>query len=259
MISDGLKGKTALVTGGADGLGSACARTLAASGTNIVLADLNIDKARKLAVEIASEFSVKATALPVNLHQWDSVKAMCLEAIDKVGTIDILIDSGASNPKYAAFAHEIDPASFEDIFRIYCWARLYPIYGMLEHMKSNNYGKIVVLTSDAARTPTPKEAYVGGCAATLVVAGKVFSKEWARWGIRVNTICLTMVKDSYAANAAMEDPGRAKLFQKAFDRAVLGPCEPQDIANAVLFFAAPESDKITGGVHSVNGGLSFPG
>lgn len=59
--------------------------------------------------------------------------------------------------------------------------------------------------------------------------------------------------------ATMADPERAKLFQKTFDRAKFGVPEPIDVAEAATYFCSPESDKITGSVFSINGGLSFPG
>lgn len=259
MVSD-LKNKTAFITGGADSLGRECAFHLAKSGANIVVADLNVEKAQEVADEIMETYHVKAWAQKINLWDWASCKEACDEAIEKAGKIEILIASGATTPKYAKFAHEFDPAEdFEGVFRTQMWSRLYPVYGLLEHMKENNYGKIVVITSDSGRTPTPKEAYVGACAAGLIVANKVFAKEWARWGIRINTMCLTIINNSSAMKVTMADPERAKLFQKTFDRAKFGVPEPIDVAEAALYFASPESDKITGSVFSVNGGLSFPG
>lgn len=259
MITD-LKGKTALVTGGADSLGRECAFHLAESGANVVIADLNEEKAEEAAAKIRETYGVKAFSQKINLWDWDSCKAACDEAIAKAGKIDILIASGATTPKYAKFAHEFDPAEdFEGVFRTQMWSRLYPVYGLLEHMKENNYGKIVIITSDSGRTPTPKEAYVGACAAGLIVADKVFAKEWARWGIRINTLCLTIINNSSAMRETMSDPERAKLFQKTFDRAKFGVPEPVDVAEAAVYFASPESDKITGSVFSINGGLSFPG
>lgn len=255
-----LKGKTAMVTGAADSLGKECAYKLAECGANIILADLNEEKAAKAAQEIQEKYGVKAWAQKIDLWNWEACKQACNEAIEKAGKIEILICSGATTPQYAKFAHEYDPAvDFEGVYRTQMWARLYPVYALLDHMKENRYGKIVTITSDSGRTPTPKEAYIGACAAGLIVANKVFAKEWARWGIRINTMCLTIINNSSAMLETMADPERAKLFQKTFDRAKFGVPEPIDVAEAALYFASPESDKITGSVFSVNGGLSFPG
>lgn len=255
-----LKGKTALVTGGADSLGKECAFNLARSGADIIIADLNEEKGAETAREISESFGVIAIAVKIDLWNWDTTKAACDLAIEKMKKIDILVASGATTPQYAKFAHEFDPAvDFEGVFRTQMWSRLYPIYALLDHMRENHYGKIVVITSDAGRTPTPRESYVGACAAALINADKVFAKEWARWGIRINTICLTVINNSLAMRETMADPERAKLFQKTFDRAKFGVPEPSDVAESVLYFASPESDKITGSVFSINGGLSFPG
>lgn len=259
MITN-LKGKSAFITGGADSLGRECAHSLAKSGANVILADLNEEKAQEEADAIRKEYGVQAYAQKINLWDWESCKLACDEAVKKAGKIELLVASGATTPKYAKFAHEFDPAEdFEGVFRTQMWSRLYPIYGLFEHMKENNYGKIVVITSDSGRTPTPREAYVGACAAGLICTGKVFAKEWARWGIRINTLCLTIINNSAAMKNTMADPERAKLFQKTFDRAKFGVPEPIDVAESALYFCSPESDKITGSVFSINGGLSFPG
>jgi len=184
---------------------------------------------------------------------------MCQEAIEKIGKIDILICSGGAGGKWARFMHEFNPGEdFEPVFRTRMWSRLFPIYGLFEHMKENNYGKIIVMTSDAGRTPTPREGFIGACASGLITMGKVMAKEWARYGIRINTLCLTIIKNSAAMRNAMESAG-AHIFSKTFERAALGVPEPIDVAEAALYFSSPESDKVTGSVFSINGGLSFPG
>lgn len=258
MITN-VKGKTALVTGAGSGIGRECALNLAKSGANVVVTDLNVEAAQQVADEIKA-LGVNSLALKVDLYHYDSVKEMAEEAVKKMGKIELLIACGATTPKYAKFSHEFDPnVDFEGVFRTQMWARLHPIYALFENMKEAGYGKIVVITSDSGRTPTPKEAFVGACAAGLITTGKVMAKEWARYGIRINTLCLTIIANSPAMRETMADPERAKLFQKTFDRAAFGVPEPIDVAEAALYFCSPETDKITGSVFSINGGLSFPG
>jgi len=254
-----LTGRTALITGAADGIGKECAYKLAESGANIVIADLNLDLGRETTDELSRKTGVKAIALKVDLWNYDSVTAMCEEATRLSGPIELLVVSGATTVQYAKFTHEYDPASdFEGVFRTQMWSRLYPIYALHESMKKAGYGKIVVITSDAGRTPTPREAFIGACASALITTGKVMAMEWARYGIRINTVCLTIINDSPAMKAVMDTDAK-HVFAKTFERAKLGVPNPEDAANAVLFFCSPETDKITGSVFSVNGGLSYPG
>ena len=251
-----LNGKTAIVTGAADGIGKECALHLAASGADIVVADLNLELAQCVA-ETIKGMGRKAIALRVDLWDYDSVKEMTDKAIAEMGKIELLVASGATTTKYAKFVHQYDPKKdFEGVFRTQQWSRLYPIFAVFEHMKGLGYGKIVVITSDAGRTPTPREAFVGACAAGLIVVDKVMAMEWARHGIRVNTLCLTIINNSPAMKSVMATEAE-HIFKKTFERARFGVPEMIDVAEAALYFCSPETDKITGSVFSINGGLSF--
>jgi len=252
-----LDGRVALVTGGADGLGKASALNLAKSGADIVIADKNRDAAMKVVSEIRA-IGRRASVQECDLWDYDSVKGMVDRSIAEMGKVDILIASGATTVKYAKFFNELDPHDYGGCLNTQQWARLYVVRALLDHMKAQNYGKIVIITSDAGRTPTPRESLIGCAAAGLLIMTKALAQEFARWQIRVNALCLTVIQNSPAFDAVMATEAR-HVFQKALERAQLGLPGPEDVAEAALYFASPESDKITGQILSINGGLSFPG
>jgi 3-oxoacyl-[acyl-carrier protein] reductase len=138
------------------------------------------------------------------------------------------------------------------------FSRLYIIHALLDQMRKQAYGKIVIVTTDAGRVPTPRETMIGSAAAGLVMATKVMAGEFARWQIRVNCLSMTLIKDTPALKEVMASEAR-HVFQKAIDRARLGIPTAEEVAEAALFLASPQSDKITGQILSINGGLSFPG
>lgn len=258
MITN-LKGKTALITGAADGIGKGIAMQLASCGANVVITDLNLEKAQAVADEIKAASDVKTTAVKMDLFDYDAVVEATNKAIDEMGKIEILVCCGAAAVKYAKPANKFDPkVDFDGNQKVHVWARLYPIYALHNHMRENGYGKVVVITSDAGRTPTPKEAFVGGAASMLITIGKVMGKENARYGIRHNTVCLTLIENTPAQNQ-VESSAAANIFAKVRERAVLGIPQVEDVTEIVTYFASPESDRITGSVFSVNGALSFPG
>jgi len=259
VITD-LKGKTALVTGAAAGIGEAIAKKLATCGANVVVTDYNVEGAKKVAAEIQAESGVKAIGLKMDLCDYDEVVKSTNEAISQMGKIEILVACGAANAHYAKPAYTFDPkVDFEASQKVHVWARLYPVYALHEHMKENGYGKIVVITSDAGRTPTPKEAFIGGAASMLITIGKVMGKENARYGIRHNTVCLTLIENTPAQKQVEEETGAANIFAKVRQRASFGIPQIEDVSETVTYFVSPESDKITGSVFSINGALSFPG
>jgi len=257
MIAE-LGGRVALVMGGAAGIGKAIAMKLACCGADVIVADKNIKDAMEVASEIKG-MDRRAIALECDLMSYKSVKAMTDRAAANMGKIDICIASGGTSAKHAKFFHEMDPSTdFEECMRIQQYPRLYTVHAVLDQMKKQNYGKILMITTDAGRVPTPRESLIGSAAAGLVLATKVMANEFKRWNIRVNLLCMTLVADTPALKDVMNSPAR-HVFEKVYDRVPWGIPNAEDIAEAALFFAAPETDRITGQIMSINSGLSFPG
>ena len=256
MLSQ-LEGRVAVVTGGSQGIGRATALTLAKSGADVVIADRDHDTAMQVASEIEA-MGRRALFESCDLWDYDSVKQMVDRAIAQMGKVDIMVASGATTVKYAKFFRDIDPSEYSGCLQTQQWCRLYCIRAVLDHMIERDYGKIIIITTDAGRVATPRETLVGAAGAGLVLMTKALAQEFSRWHIRVNAICLTVVQDTPAYEAVMATEAR-HIFQKATDRAPFGIPSSQDVAEAVLFMASPESDRITGQILSVNGGLSFPG
>lgn len=252
-----LEGRVALVTGGTSGVGKATAFKLAESGADVVISGRNHEAGMKIVSEIKA-MGRRATFQECELSNYDSVKEMADRAVAEMGKVDILIANGGATVQYAKFFHDLDPNDYDGCMNTQQSARLYPIRALLDQMREQNYGKIVIVTSDAGRIATPRESLIGAAAAGLVMMNKALANEFARWQIRVNALCLTLIQDTPAFEAVMNTEA-SHVFQKAIDRAKLGLPTPEDVAEAALFLASPESDRITGQTISINGGLSFAG
>ena len=253
-----LEGKIALVTGATRGVGKACALKLAENGADIIIAARNVEAANKVISEIEA-MGRRAIFLEVNLWEYASVKAMAERAVKEMGRVDILIANGASTVQYGKFFHQMDPEKdYMDCTNTQQFSRFYSIRALLDHMREQDYGKIVIITTDAGRVATPRESLIGSAAAGLVLATKVLANEFSRWKIRVNCLSMTLIQDTPALKEVMASEAR-HVFEKALDRAPLGIPTPEEVAEAALFLASPVSDRITGQILSINGGLSFPG
>lgn len=256
MITN-LKGRIALVTGGADGVGKATALKMAQSGADIIIADKNVEASLKVAAEIEA-MGRRASVQECDLWDYDSVKAMTDRAVADMGKVDILVASGATTVKYARFFRDLDPHDYVGCLNTQQFSRLYPIRALLDHMIEQNYGKIIIVTSDAGRTATPRESMIGSAAAGLIQMTKTLAQEFARWNIRVYALCLTVIAGTPAFDAVMATEAH-HVFQKAVEKARFGIPSGDDVAEVASFLASPETDKLTGTIISVNGGLSFPG
>ncbi len=258
MLISNLAGKSALVVGGAAGIGKAIAVKLGQCGADVVVADLNVDGATQVATEIQA-LGRRSIALKCDLMDYNSVKEMTDRAASEMGKIDICIASGGTSAKHAKFFHETDPlVDFAECMKIQQYPRLYIVRAVVDHMKKQNYGKILMITTDAGRVPTPRESLIGAAAAGLVLATKVMANEFLRWNIRINLLCMTLVADTPALRDVMNSPAK-HVFEKVYKRVPWGIPTAEDIAEAALFFSSPETDKITGQILSINSGLSYPG
>ncbi len=255
-----LTGKAALVTGSTKGIGKTIALTLARNGADIVLNGRNQDHALNVLEDIRG-MGRQASFEQADIWNYEEVRRMVDGAIRKMGKIDILVASGAGGGAPPEFFNKIDPELYLDVVRSHWLSRLYCVRAVMDHMIERQSGKIIIITTDAGRTPTPRESLIGGAAAALVLMTKVIAQETARWQIRINTICTTVTKDTPGYDYAMADPTSHiyRIFKKAEERMPFGMNRPDDIAQLALFLASEDSNQITGQIFSVSGGLSFPG
>ncbi|MBI4308249.1 MAG: SDR family oxidoreductase [Chloroflexi bacterium] len=260
-----LLGRVAIVTGGSEGIGRAIALRMAESGADVVIGTRNAEKAAPVVQQIRA-MGRKALHVPVDIESYPSAVQMVQTAIREFGKVDIMVANGAPHVREARARpfHEIDPANYEAYFRSRLFGRLYCVRAALDHMRERQYGKIVSVTTDAGRYPTPSESLIGAAASGLIMATKTLAREFSRWRIRINAVATTLTADTpgYDRFAKIRESNEviAKAFKKIEERIPLGRMNlPDDIAHAVVYLASPESDQITGMTLSVNGGISFPG
>ena len=255
-----LSNKVALVAGSTYGIGQAIAIKFAQNGADVVINGRNPESAKETLKEIES-LGRRVIFEKADVTDYQQVQQMVDNTLAKLGKIDILVCSGGIGAGFEIGPHffrQTDPGTYWGFVQSQWFSRLYCIKAVLEHMIERNKGKIVLITTDAGRWPTPAESLPGGVGAAIVMTTKVLAKEFTRWGIRINTISTTVTRDTPAMKRVLGEWSAAKVFQQALDKQPF-PLLAKDIAEAALFFASDDSDAITGQTLSVNGGLSFPG
>jgi len=254
-----LAGKVALVCGSTSGIGRTIAEKFARRGADVVVHGRNPEAGEEV-VRTIEGCGRKSLFLKADLSVFGETRGMVEEILERWGRIDILVGNGAAEFPPPRFFHETEPELFAEYMKMHMFTRLYPVKAVLGHMKERQRGKIILLTSDGGRIPTPGEALIGAAAAGLVMATKVMAKEFSRWNIRVNAIGLTVTADTpmYVRTTRLEG-SLGKMFRMAAENTPFWPITAEDIAEVALFLAGGGSDRITGQTISVNGGLSFPG
>jgi 3-oxoacyl-[acyl-carrier protein] reductase len=243
-----LAGKTAIVTGGASGFGAGIARKFAAEGAQVMLADLNIDMANELAVELGE--NVKT--VQANVAQDSSVANMVAATLKAFGKIDILINN-AGTTHLPAPMEDVTEDDFDTVFAVNCKSVYLTAKHIVPLMKAQGSGAILNVASTAGVSPRPRLNWYNASKGWMNNATKGMAVELAPEGVRVN-----------ALNPVAGDTPMLKLFMgedtpemraKFLSTIPLGRFStPEDMGNAACYLCSDEASMITGVCMEVDGG-----
>ena len=231
----GLKGKTAIVTGGAAGIGAAVVERFKAEGTRTVVFDIN-------------------SSNPVDITDYAAVK----KALDAAGPVDILVNN-AGWDMFKPFL-KTDPAFWQKIISINLIGAMNLLHCVLPGMVERGRGKVGNVASEAGRVGSSGEAPYSACKGGIIALTKTLAREMASKNIQLNVVCPGLTETNMLEQF-MQGAGNPEKLREAYRRAVpmgrLG--KPDDLPGAILFFASDDADFITGQVLSVSGGLTMHG
>ena len=252
-----LKDKTVIVTGGGGGIGGATCRRLALEGARVAVFDMNLEAAQRVAADVQSAGGT-ATAFKCDITQRAEVDAAVAATEAQLGPIDVLINN-AGWDVFKAFTKTV-PAEWEKLIAINLSGALHMHHAVLPGMAARKRGRIVNISSDAARVGSSGEAVYAACKGGLVAFSKTIAREHARHGITVNVVCPGPTDTALFADYK-EGAGNPEKLMEAFTRAIpLGRIgQPEDLVGAIAFFASDDASYVTGQVISVSGGLTMNG
>lgn len=262
-----LEGKVAIVTGGTGGIGKGIALQLAALGAIVVISGRTAAKAEAVLAEIRHAGGT-GDFLPGDVRSKADMDAVAAEAARRHGGIDIVVANAGGNDDEARRPDVRGPFGDIDLSRVCAVvaentaAKLLPVQSALPFMRQRGGGSVVFVTSEGGRVPTPTQTAVATFAGGLISASKVLARELARDRIRVNCVCVTVVRDSPSWQAAFEKEGgvserHRKQYEKIIASSPLGVAAPQDIGQVVAFLASDAAHYLTGATLSPTGGLTI--
>ena len=250
----GLQGKTAIVTGGAGGIGSAICKRLAEEGVKVGVFDLRAEPAVKVAGEIGGGAS--AHAVDITDHTAVAKAVQAFEA--KCGPTDILVNN-AGWDKFAYFL-DTEPALWDQIIAINLRGPINLHHAVLKGMQVRRRGRVVNIASDAGRVGSSMEAVYSACKGGIIAFSKTMAREMARSNITVNCVCPGPT-DTPLLAAFFGEGEQGQKAAEAMKRSVplkrLG--QPDDLPGVVAFLSSDDAAYITGQVISVSGGLTMAG
>jgi NAD(P)-dependent dehydrogenase (short-subunit alcohol dehydrogenase family) len=248
-----LAGRSAIVTGGAKGIGRHYSQALAAEGAEVMIADI-VDGS-DVAAEIAAKHGRNATTSTVfDVSDESQVKALVARTMERFGKIDILVNNAAlySNLEETEFT-SIDVALWDKVMAVNLRGPFLMAKHVVPHMRARGYGKIINIGSGSVFRGMPQMLHYTTSKGGIEAFTRSLSRAVGTSGICVNTLAPGFtLSDSVVEN----NPGHVQTSRDAAiaRRAIKRDGYPQDILGALVFLSSADSDFVTGQVIAVDGG-----
>jgi 2-hydroxycyclohexanecarboxyl-CoA dehydrogenase len=252
----GLKGKTAIVTGGGGGIGRAICLRLAQEGVTVGVFDQHADAAAATA-DAASTAVARAIAQVVDITDYAAVVTAVAAFERAASPIDVLVNN-AGWDKFAYFL-ETEPALWDQLIAVNLKGPINLHHAVLKGMQQRRSGRVINIASDAGRVGSSMEAVYSACKGGIVAFTKTMAREMARSGVTLNAVCPGPTETPLLAGFLEGAQGQKILdgLKRAIPLGRLG--QPDDIPGLVVFLASDDASFITGQVISVSGGLTMNG
>jgi 2-hydroxycyclohexanecarboxyl-CoA dehydrogenase len=256
----GFSGKSVVVTGGGSNIGRFIVLAFAAEGARLVIGDIDVEQA-----EATKALALKAGASSVQVVKTDVSKFDDAQALmAAAGSIDVLVNNaGWERPAYLS---EQTPDYWQKVIAVNLMGTIHCTRAAIDRMMPQRRGAIVCVSSDASFGEKRNTVY-GAAKGGVNTFAKAVAKEYGRYGIRCNIVAPGVVPPPspehvgrgslWAEEGAVFSEAQLETSKKAVPLGKLG--RPQDIANAVLFFASETmAGHVSGQVISVSGGYATP-
>lgn len=258
-----LDGKTAIVTGGARGIGRRCALQLAEEGANVAIADLDLrsyevyetERDRVTADTVVDELEavgVEAVGAELDVTDPEAIEGFVDSVVEEFGSVDVVVANagGGDGPIDDTYASTLTADYLRSTIERNLYGTVYTCVASAPHMKTQGSGRIVTLASQAGRTVLDGGTYAhyGAAKAAVIMYTKYLAADLAPYGITVNAIAPGYVNTG-KLRSNVED---AAEIEAKIPMGRLG--RPEDCANVVAFLASPDADYVTGAVIPVDGG-----
>jgi gluconate 5-dehydrogenase len=243
-----LAGKTALLTGGAGGIGKALAIGLCNAGAQVAICDVALDRAAAIAKELTDQ-GQKAQAFKLDLTNMQSLKD-CVEEVAKAfGKIDILVNCAGVNKREGYL--DVQEKTFDFIMNVNLKGTYFITQAVVHHMIKAGGGKIVNFSSHNAQGMLGGVSVYGATKAAVSALTRSMAIEWAKFNIQANAVAPGHILTELT-QVTWDHPERSKYLRERI--AMRRPGTPEEIVGMVLMLCSPASNYMTGQTYHLDGG-----
>lgn len=239
------RGRTAVVTGAARGIGNAIASELAANGADVALFDIS-ERTEEAAAAIRTEYDCEARGLQVDVSDRDAVDAGVEAVAEEMGPPEILVNNAAVTSNFATVV-KMDPADWQRELDVNLTGAFNCSRACLDHM--DGFGRIVNISSPAGKTGGHGQCAYAASKAGLLGLTKTIAIEHARYGVTSNAILPGLIESEAYEN--LDD----EMIERILDTIPSGESgDPEDIAYMANFLASDLASYVNGAEFEVNAG-----
>jgi 3-oxoacyl-[acyl-carrier protein] reductase len=243
-----LKGKTAIITGSAQGIGRAIGELFSSEGAQVIISDINAKQAQKVADEIKLNYRVETMAMVANVAKLEDCESLVKSSLDKFSKIDILVNNAGIAKDNLVL--RMSEAEWDAVIAVNLKGVFNCIKAVSKPMLKARQGRIINIASIVGQMGNAGQINYSASKGGVIAMTKTCAREFASRNVLVNAIapgfiCTAITdkltqeqKDALAINIPLARFGEAK-----------------DVAKSALFFASDDSSYITGHVMAVNGGM----
>jgi NAD(P)-dependent dehydrogenase (short-subunit alcohol dehydrogenase family) len=263
----GLKGQTAVITGGARGIGHAVAAAFAAEGAHVALLDRDATAVAAAAQELAARLPVRVLPLAADITDYDAMKRAAAQVQTTLGRTEHVVHAAAiGSGKYGFPFWELEPADWPRVLQVNVVGAVNVAHAFAPALVAARSGTMLFLASIAGQIGSQTDPPYSASKAALINFAQCAAKDLAPYGVRVNALCPGMVQTAlnrsvWEAWARRQPEGRRQPYEQWAEEKIrrlvpLGRWQtPEDIAAMIVFLASPRAGNVTGQTVNVDGGF----
>jgi 3-oxoacyl-[acyl-carrier protein] reductase len=248
-----LTGRVVIVTGGGKGIGKVYAEQFAKAGARVVAADIDEAAAKSVADALADQ-GFEGLGLAVDISSEESTTAMAQAALDRFGTIDVLVNNASLMSVLARRSWmEIPVEEWDRVMAVNLRGMFLSCRAVFPVMRARKYGKIVNISSSRVWEGNPNRLHYTTSKAGVIGFTRALAREVGEFGITVNAVTPGMTQSETQVASSSGNYLAARVAGRAIERVQV----PDDLVGAVMFLSTAASDFMTGQTINVDGGKAM--